>query len=59
MRPKINRKFVSEIDQFLAEFDKTHPQKSVSQLEEIKKHEQIFKLRDGVVKKKSDLLKDF
>ena len=53
MKPKINRKFVSDIDQFLVEFDKTYPQKSASQLEEIKKYEKVFKLRDGNIDKKS------
>jgi len=42
---KIDKNFVSEIDKKLAEFDRTHP-KSPSQLAEIKKHLQVFKLRD-------------
>ena len=43
---KCNKNFVSEIDQFLAEFDKRHPQQSPSQQYEIKKYERIARLRD-------------
>jgi len=42
--------FVSDAEKFLYEFDKTHPEKSDSQLKEIKKHDRIAHLRDHVVK---------
>lgn len=38
--------FVSEIDQYLIDFNKTHPQLSVSQQKEKLKYEQIFLRRD-------------
>lgn len=38
--------FVSEVDKFIADYDKQHPEKSASQLEDIKKSERIAKLRD-------------
>jgi hypothetical protein len=51
--------FISELDQFLNEFDQQNPQKSKSQAANIKKHqERIFKLRDDPQfgkKKKIDL----
>lgn len=39
---KKKRHYVSEIDQFLQDFDNTHPQKSASQLKEVNKHFNIF-----------------
>jgi len=39
--------FVSQLDQFLIQFDKTHPKKSASQRKEIEKYEQIYRLRDN------------
>ena len=42
---KLDRGYVSDIDNFLKDFDKKH-EKSLSQLQEIAKHERIFKLRD-------------
>ncbi len=42
--------FVSTAENFLHEFDKTHPEKSTSQLKEIKKYERIAYLRDHEVK---------
>lgn len=44
-KSRIDKHFVSEIDQFLTEFDKTHP-KSASQLAEIKKYDRLDQLRD-------------
>lgn len=43
---KCDKNYVSATDQFLAEFDKTHPEKSASQLAEIKEYERIGRLRD-------------
>lgn len=42
----IDKAYVSPYDEFLAEFDRTHPL-SQSQLQEIKKFQRIFALRDG------------
>ena len=42
----IDKAFVSPIDKFLKTFDKQHPL-SKSQLQEIKKHQRIFNLRDN------------
>lgn len=39
--------FVSQLDQFLKQFDKTHPKKSASQRKEIAKYERIYRLRDN------------
>jgi hypothetical protein len=41
----IDKFYVSPDDKFLFEFDATH-EKSESQLQEIKKHERIAKMRD-------------
>jgi D-glycero-D-manno-heptose 1,7-bisphosphate phosphatase len=43
---KTDKKYISEIDLFLQEFDQKNPQKSVSQAEEIKTFDRINKLRD-------------
>jgi len=43
---KTLKKFVSDIDQFLQEFDKKHPQPSQSQQQEQKKYRRIYYLRD-------------
>lgn len=43
----LKRQFVSEIDDFLTEFDQSHPEKSLSQQKEIAKHARIAQLRDG------------
>ncbi len=45
--------YVSDAEKFLYEFDKTHPDKSASQLKEIKKHQRIAQLRDKPVKDES------
>jgi hypothetical protein len=43
---KINKHFVSTLDQHLAEFNASH-QQSESQLNEINKHQKIYELRDN------------
>ncbi len=45
----LKRSFVSEIGDFLAKFDQSHPEKSISQQQEIAKHARIAGLRDGVL----------
>ena len=40
-----DRNFVSEVDQFLTEFDKSHPQLTESQKKEIAKSKRIAKLQ--------------
>jgi len=47
------KKYVSEIDEFLAEFDKRNPKKSNSQIEEIGFYKRISHLRDHGSAKKS------
>ncbi len=44
----LKREFVSEIDDFLTQFDQSHPEKSQSQQKEIAKHARIAQLRDSV-----------
>ena len=46
MKQKILTNYVSEIDQILQEFDKKHPQQSLSQQIEQKKYKRIYYLRD-------------
>ena len=43
--PKLTN-YVSEIDQFLQQFDQTHPEKSLSQKKEIDKYQHVYSLRD-------------
>ncbi|HLB58009.1 MAG TPA: CBU_0585 family protein [Gammaproteobacteria bacterium] len=43
---KTIRNFVSEIDQFLAEFDRKHPAFTQSQQKEATKYQQIYYWRD-------------
>ena len=43
---KLNKQFISEIDQKLNEFNQTH-EKSASQQAEIKKYNKIHELRDN------------
>ncbi|AJC48637.1 hypothetical protein IB642_06900 [Allofrancisella guangzhouensis] len=50
---KKDRAYVSEIDNFLQDFDKRNPQKSESQKKEILKHRNIFKRES---KRKSSFL---
>lgn len=40
------KKFISEIDIFLAEFDENNPNKSQSQEQEIEKYKTVFAKRD-------------
>ena len=42
--PRLDKKYVSEIDQFLVDFDKQNPKRSASQLQEIKKSERVSRL---------------
>lgn len=44
-KKKINKSYISEIDQFLTEFDRTHSL-SASQQAEITKYKRIYHLRD-------------
>lgn len=44
---KILTRYVSEIDQFLQQFDKQHPEKTLSQQKEIAKHQRVYSLRDN------------
>jgi len=39
--------YTSEADQFLVQYDKTHPKDSASQRQEIKKYTRIYNLRDN------------
>ena len=43
---KPDRNFVSDIDQFLAAFDKRHPEKSASQEQEIEQYQALMEKRD-------------
>jgi hypothetical protein len=56
----IDKAYFSPYDIFMAEFDSTHP-KTKSQLDEIKKHEVIQRLRDDkeYQKNKTDVWSDF
>ena len=45
--------YTSELDQFLADFDKTHPRASASQHMEIEKYRRILNLRDHASKTSS------
>lgn len=49
----INKAYVSPYDRFLYKYDATHA-KSLSQLEEIKKHQRIALLRDQADPTKRD-----
>lgn len=41
-----DKNFVSDIDKFLADFDKRHPQKSASQEQEIEQYYALMAKRD-------------
>ena len=45
----LKRAYVSEIDDFLTQFDQSHPEKSQSQQKEIAKHARIAQLRDNAL----------
>lgn len=56
----IDKAYVSEHDLFLNQFDKKHPQPSLSQQKEIDKYKKIYALRDGQQSpKKGSLLERF
>ncbi len=38
--------YISELDEFLIDYDKKHPKLSASQRKEIEKHTRVFSLRD-------------
>ncbi|MGC1854573.1 MAG: CBU_0585 family protein [Candidatus Aquirickettsiella sp.] len=48
IKNKLNpdRNFVSDIDRFLAAFDKRHPKKSASQEQEIEQYQALMAKRD-------------
>lgn len=48
IKKKLNpdKNFVSDIDRFLADFDKRHPQKSASQEQEIEQYQTLMAKRD-------------
>jgi hypothetical protein len=48
-----NMHYVSDLDKFSKEFDRTHPL-SESQKAEIEKHQRIYKLRDIAIEKAED-----
>jgi len=53
MKPySVQKNFVSELDQFLQAFDKTHPRLSTSQCKEKEKYQRVYKLRDQVTDEK-------
>ena len=54
---KLKRTYVSEITQFLREISNLPGAMSESKLEEVKKYERIFKLRDEV--NSADSIEDF
>lgn len=45
----MHRGYISPIDRFLAEYNRTHPRRSSSQLAEIIKMERVARLRDNPV----------
>ncbi|CAM4409778.1 MAG: hypothetical protein LEGION0398_MBIBDBAK_01236 [Legionellaceae bacterium] len=49
---KCNKNFISEIDLFLTDFDRQHPQPSSSQLSQIQLYQRIAQLRDKSKEKK-------
>jgi hypothetical protein len=58
---KILRDFVSEVDQFLQDFDKQHTTLSKSQQKEVEKYQRIYFLRDHEesLEKQNDLWEGF
>ena len=53
------RYYVSDIDQFLKDFDHNHPEKTESQRHEIKKHERVFRKRDCKIEDEDIPWQDF
>lgn len=45
-RLNLDKNFVSNIDKFLVNFDKRHPQKSASQAQEIEQYQILMAKRD-------------
>lgn len=50
----LRKGYVSELDQFLTDFDKSHPQYCAERLREIAKHKRIFEMRDDRAKSNKD-----
>jgi hypothetical protein len=48
-KQRIDRSFVSELDQFIQQFDQQHPEKSKSQIADIKKAARVAQLRDHAI----------
>lgn len=48
-KQRINKSYVSELDQFIQEFDQAHPEKSASQIADIKKADRVSQLRDYAI----------
>jgi hypothetical protein len=46
-KQRIDKSFVSELDQFIQQYDLDHPEKSDSQIADFKKHQRISQLRDN------------
>lgn len=60
-KQRVDKSFVSELDQFIQQFDLDHPEKSDSQIADIKKHQRISQLRDNarLSDKPSKIWEDF
>lgn len=54
---KSNKHYVSNIDRFLAEFDRKHSPSAVQQAE-INKYQRIYRLRDKITAAKKSLVED-
>lgn len=48
-KQRIDTSFVSELDKFIQQFDVEHPEKSESQIADIKKSDRVAKLRDHAI----------
>lgn len=48
-KQRIDTSFVSELDKFIEQFDLEHPEKSESQIADIKKSDRVAQLRDHVI----------
>lgn len=54
--------YVSELDRFLADYDKAHPDLSKSQRKEFEKYQRIYQFRDNpeaVARKRSSFFENF
>ena len=51
----VDKAYISPYDKLISEFDATHP-KTNSQLQEIKKHQRISKLRDNAEDEQDDTI---